>query len=123
MCAALLLWPACAGNTYVQGKRLYDIHCANCHMPDGNGLAALYPPLAGSDYLQAHQELLPCIIRHGLRDTITVKGKVYDQPMEGIKNLNEVEITNIINYINQAWGNALGETTLPQTKARLGQCN
>ncbi|NQZ78447.1 MAG: cytochrome c, partial [Ekhidna sp.] len=35
----------------VQGAKIYATYCANCHQQDGKGLASLYPPLAGSDYL------------------------------------------------------------------------
>jgi mono/diheme cytochrome c family protein len=107
---------------YAQGERLYETHCASCHMSDGKGLAALYPPLAGSDYLKKHAKRLPCIIRHGLSDTISVNGTVYEMPMEGIKSLNETEITNICNYIFQAWGNDLGTTNLPETNQTLQSC-
>ncbi len=110
-------------NTYTQGKLLYDTHCANCHMPDGKGLAALYPPLAGSDYLHSNRDKIPCIIRNGLHDTIVVNGIIFDIPMEGNPELNDVEINNIGNYILQAWGNNYGSLTLPQTQKALELCS
>jgi len=109
-------------NTYTQGERLYSEHCANCHMADGKGLAALYPPLAGSDYLQNNLNKLPCIIRYGVHDSLLVNGVVYDTPMVGIVTLSDVEINNIGNYILQAWGNQYGSLTLPQTQEALKQC-
>lgn len=107
---------------FAQGERLYETHCASCHMSDGKGLAALYPPLAGSDYLKKNADRLPCIIRHGISDTISVNGTIYEMPMEGIKGLNETEITNICNYIYQAWGNDLGTISLPETNRVLQSC-
>jgi mono/diheme cytochrome c family protein len=120
---ALVFLAASCQHPFAQGERLYETHCASCHMSDGKGLAALYPPLAGSDYLKKHAKQLPCIIRHGLSDTISVNGTIYEMPMEGIKGLNETEITNICNYIYQAWGNNLGTISLPGTNQALQSCS
>jgi mono/diheme cytochrome c family protein len=120
---ALVFLAASCQHPFAQGERLYETHCASCHMSDGKGLAALYPPLAGSDYLKKHSKQLPCIIRHGLSDTISVNGTIYEMPMEGIKGLNETEITNICNYIYQAWGNNLGTISLPGTNQALQSCS
>jgi mono/diheme cytochrome c family protein len=108
---------------YPQGKVLYEYHCANCHMSDGKGLASLYPPLDGADYLENNLDKLACIIKYGLDDTIVVNGNVFDQPMEGIQRLNEVEINNIINYILNAWSNDLGSVSVVDTKLILENCN
>ena len=66
-------------------------------------MAQLYPPLADADYLVQNMELLPCIIRNGLTDTIKVNGIEFDQPMEGNKALTHAEIANICNYIVYRW--------------------
>lgn len=70
-------------------------------MDDGAGLGKLYPPLAQADYLIENQNELACIIRHGIEGQISVNGIKYNQAMEGIAELNEVEIANISNYIFQ----------------------
>ncbi len=106
-----------------QGAYLYERDCSSCHMPDGSGLGELYPPLAGSDYLKNNQEKLACIIKYGISDTLTVNGVKYDLPMEGIKKLNEVEIANIINYINSAWNNQIPEQKLEDISFQLKKCN
>ena len=79
---------------------MYDYHCAGCHGLDGKGLRQLYPPIAGTDYLEKNRDQLACIMRNGIQGEILVNGVVYDLPMAGIKELNDIEITNIINYIN-----------------------
>ncbi len=94
---------ACVTNPYVQGERLYEYHCSGCHMSDGSGMAQLYPPVAGADYLENHLEHLPCMIVKGLRDTIVVNGITFQQPMDGIKGLTAAEIANISNYISFRW--------------------
>jgi mono/diheme cytochrome c family protein len=127
-----LLWPVpvvllilavgCETEPYKQGRWLYEEYCGNCHMENGSGLAGLIPPLAGADYLARENLRTACIIRYGLEDTIVVNGQTYAQPMAGIGQLNEVEITNIINYINQAWGNDLGYVSLESVKNQLQSC-
>ena len=37
----------------VNGKRLYENYCGNCHQADGRGLGKLIPPLRDSDYFKA----------------------------------------------------------------------
>lgn len=112
----------CSEHPYQQGQILYENFCSNCHMADGSGLEGLIPPLAGADYLRDNQSSLACLIRYGIKDTIIVNGKTYSNPMEGIPNLTEFEITNIINYINQAWGHQLGTVIASDTQKQLDDC-
>lgn len=112
---------SCNQETYVQGKRLYTAHCENCHMDDGTGLAKLIPPLAHSDYLRDQQSSIACIIRNGQNGSIVVNGVRYDQEMPGAK-YTEVQITNMINYINNAWGNDFGVVNLEAIETSLGSC-
>lgn len=120
--SALLFFAiSCHENPYVQGQRIYTAKCASCHMADGTGLESLIPPLANADYLHTHQDKLPCIIKHGLRDTIMVNGVSFSTPMEAV-DLSDVEITNVLNYINNAWENRIGETSLKDVKQQLQDC-
>ncbi len=96
---------ACENQTYQSGGRLYKTMCANCHMDSGEGLGALIPPLAGADYLEKNRDKLPCIVRQGLQDTIVVNGKVYAEKMAGMPGLSDIQVTNLLNYINTSWGN------------------
>jgi mono/diheme cytochrome c family protein len=116
------MWSACNTNIYKQGEWLYNTNCANCHMEDGTGLGTNIPPLAGADYLEAHRNQLACIIRYGIKDTIIVNGKIYHQAMAGHANLTETEITNVINYIHQAWDNELTPISLVEVTEQLKNC-
>lgn len=113
---------SCQQNPYSQGKIMYENFCESCHMKDGSGLGANIPPLAGADYLKSNAHLLPCIIRYGISEEIVVNGKTYTTPMVGIPQLKDVEIANIINYINHAWGNDNGYTTIQEVQKQLEQC-
>lgn len=117
-----LLLPSCGGNPYSQGENLYRGFCENCHMEDGSGLEALIPPLAKSDWLRERQSDLACLIRYGISDSLVVNGRQYAQPMAGIKRLSDTEITNVINYINHAWGNRLGVVKFETVREALEAC-
>ena len=118
----LLLQSRCDTNPYKQGKILFDHHCANCHQSSGEATRGLIPPLAGSDYLRDNQALIPCLMVHGLNEPIVVNGKNYKQPMTPNEELNPIEVGNILNYINSAWGNDYGYQNIDFVKAALENC-
>lgn len=119
VCFAVL---SCERKPYRQGEILYQNFCANCHMDDGSGLAGNIPPLAGADFVRQNQDQLACIIRYGLEGGVVVNGIAYQNPMAGIPQLSEFEIANIINYINQAWGNDYGYLPLKNVRESLEGC-
>jgi len=86
-----------------EGILLYQTNCANCHQRDGKGLAALYPPIAGSNYL-AKKDSIIHIIRHGQQGPILVNGKRYNRPMPAQLHLSDLEIAEIVTYIYAEWG-------------------
>jgi mono/diheme cytochrome c family protein len=116
------LLPACSPTPYRQGESLYVTHCASCHIDDGLGLRGVIPPLAGADYVARDPAAIACIIRNGLEGEIVVNGTTYNEPMEGLPQLSDFQIANIINYINTAWGNDFGFVTLPEVRRRLEDC-
>lgn len=120
--AVTLVINSCQQQPFRQGEILYTNFCANCHMEDGTGLQGVIPPLVGADYLQQKGARTACIIRYGLEEAIVVNGKTYQQPMAGIDVLTEFEIANIINYINQAWGNDFGYIKMEEVRAALDSC-
>ncbi len=91
-------------------------------MEDGTGLGWLIPPLASADYLQTNPTDIACIIRYGSQGGINVNGITYKEPMPSFRNLNEVELSNLINYINTAWGNDNPETSPAEVAASLALC-
>ena len=118
----ILVGVGCERKPFAQGEILYQNFCSNCHMENGQGLEGLIPPLAGSDYLQREALNTACIIRYGQEGPIIVNGRRYNQPMPGIPQLTDVEITNILNYINQAWGNTYGYVPLENVRTQLERC-
>ena len=88
----------------VQGAKIYATYCSNCHQDDGKGLAALYPPLAGSDYLMEDKSRAACIIKNGQAKEIVVNGVTYNQLMPG-NPISNLEVAEVLTYITNSWGN------------------
>ena len=119
----LTAFSACSpAPTWRQGEALYGIHCANCHMANGEGLAELYPPLAQASYLKEKNGELACLIRHGIEGPLEVNGVVFDMQMPGVPQLSATEITNIINYIHHSWSNDLRTVTLEEVTLQIKAC-
>lgn len=114
-----LLFLTCQDGRFKQGQGLYEFYCASCHMADGSGLAQLYPPLNGSDWLNENTAKLPHIMRYGIEDTLYVNGQEYTIPMSGLPELSAVEISNITNYILSAWDNELGKMSFKEVQNSL----
>lgn len=89
----------------VEGKILYERHCANCHQSDGTGLGRVIPPLANSDYMMEDVGRTVRIIKHGLKGEIEVNGITYNQNMPANPHLTNMEIAQITTYIYNVWGN------------------
>jgi len=90
-------------------------------MTDGSGLQNLIPPLNNSDYLKNRNSVMACAIRHGVKGELQIDGKTFNNEMEAIKVLNDVEITNVINYIQYTWGDGT-YVQIPDIKEALEGC-
>ncbi|PSR52564.1 cytochrome c class I [Adhaeribacter arboris] len=112
----------CSPTITDSGKQLYEQHCETCHMPDGSGLRRLIPPIAHSDYLVKHRQQLPCLLKHGMEETITVNGQNYRQKMPGAENLTPDQVTNLLNFVQTNFGNKNERFTIPEVAAMLDSC-
>lgn len=107
---------------YVHGERLYLKHCSNCHQKDGTGLGRVYPPLQDSDFMKNNFEEVVCLLRYGISGELVVNGKQYDQPMQGIGTLTDLEIAEILTYIYNTWEHKKGIIEVKEVSAVLRTC-
>lgn len=105
----------------VQGSKIYATYCANCHQQDGKGLASLYPPLAGSDYLLEDMARAACIIKNGQSKEIVVNGVTYNQMMPG-NPITNLEVAEVLTFIGNAWGNEAGLIGVKDVDKWIDEC-
>ncbi len=92
-----------------EGEALYLATCSACHQPDGAGIAAAFPPLAGHVpkllATAAGRDYLTAVVLNGLSGPIAVEGDSYDGVMPAWPDLGDAQLASILNYIAGAWGN------------------
>jgi mono/diheme cytochrome c family protein len=91
------------------GQTYYAVSCLSCHKPNGLGVPAQYPPLAGSTYVNDPSEKpkqLVAIVLHGFIGPMSVNGQKFNNEMlPWGKQLSDEKIAAILTYVRQDWGN------------------
>ena len=114
---------SCDYNPHRQGEWLYSQHCQSCHMADGKGLGELIPTLNESPWLTtANIHSVACLIRFGIKKPDPFDSTVVTYPMPPLYDLSETEITNILNYIGNHFGNSAGYINPVKLKEALSSC-
>jgi len=99
------------------GKDIFGKVCFACHQSEGQGIPTVFPPLAGSDYLNADPKRAINTVIHGLTGEITVNGKKFNNVMPS-QNLTDEEIANTLTYVYDSWGNKKVRITAAMVKAQ-----
>jgi len=100
------------------GEALFQGTCSVCHQPDGKGMAGVFPPLAGSDFLMADKQRSIGIVVNGLSGPVTVNGTEYNSVMPPMSQLNDDGIAHILTYVRNSWGNS-GDAVSPEEVAKV----
>ncbi|GAA4290483.1 c-type cytochrome [Aestuariibaculum suncheonense] len=87
-----------------RGSEIYTDFCMNCHLPSGEGVKNVYPPLAKSDFLTKNQEASIRAVKYGMTGETKVNGMTYKNVMAPL-GLSDTEVADVMNYINNSWGN------------------
>ncbi|MEM9680663.1 MAG: cytochrome c [Bacteroidota bacterium] len=90
-----------------RGEVVYNDLCVTCHLPNGKGVPKTFPPLAESDYLEQYQVESIKSVKYGMKGEIVVNGVTYNNVMAPM-GLSDAEVADVMNYINNAWGNQIG---------------
>ena len=90
------------------GEQVYNATCVGCHQATGQGLPAIFPPLAGhaADLygVAGGRDYLVNVVLYGLMGPISVHGTTYAGQMPSWAALTDEEIAGVLNYILNAWG-------------------
>ena len=94
------------------GSKIFATTCVVCHELDGTGKEQLYPPLAGSEWVQGDEAKLIRIILHGLTGPVEVAGETFSGAMPGWGPvLEDKDIAAVATYIRSSWGNKAAPVT------------
>jgi mono/diheme cytochrome c family protein len=98
------------------GKRLFTSICAACHQPTGRGLPNVFPPLAGSDYLNADKNRAIQTVIFGRQGEVVVNGLKFNNSMPSFP-LSDQDIANVLTFVYNSFGNSGLEVTPDEVEA------
>ena len=94
------------------GEAIYMTRCMSCHQTDGTGIAGVFPPLNGTDWVVGDKGRLIRITLDGMMGETEVQGVVYSGAMPPWKSfLSDEEIAAVLTYIRNAWENEASAVT------------
>ncbi len=105
-------------NSIDRGFVVYSDFCVTCHLPNGKGVAKVFPPLAESDYLMNNRSLSIRAIKYGQNGEIIVNGETYNTAMAPL-GLSDKEIADVMNYITNSWGNKNDTMITPEEVSKI----
>ncbi|MEO8479269.1 MAG: cytochrome c [Gemmatimonadota bacterium] len=104
--------PAPVQTAAIDGATEFANTCAVCHQATGEGMAGVYPPLAGSDIaILPSPDRMIAVVLKGLNGPVTVKGEKYDGTMAPWESLSDAQIAAITTYERSSWGNTASAVT------------
>ncbi len=103
------------------GETVYEMACLPCHQPEGKGLAGVYPPLAGSEWVRGDATRLIRIVLHGLQGPIAVAGQSYGGPgaisMPALGGLEDEQLADVLTYVRSVFGGGAGAVKAADVQA------
>ncbi len=106
-------------DSYAKGQLLFEGTCKACHQSTGLGTPGQYPPLAGSEWVQAQNpNRLIRIVLHGAAGPLSVSGHEFVGAMPAWKDVfTDEQIANVLTYVRQSWGNNAPKVDVAKVKA------
>lgn len=106
----------------VKGQQVYMQNCFACHLPNGEGLPGVFPPLAKADYMMADRERTIRIILKGMSGPVTVNGVEYNgvMPPQG-DILTDEQVADVLTYVTNSWGNSAETFTVDEVRKVRGE--
>lgn len=98
------------------GADLYQRSCALCHGAEGQGVAGVFPPLAGADFLGKQRDKALRAPLEGLSGKIVVNGHTYEGAMPPVV-LRDDETAAVLGHVFTSWGNSLPAPTVAEIAA------
>jgi mono/diheme cytochrome c family protein len=101
------------------GRRMFATICSACHQPGGQGIPNRFPPLAGSDFLNADKKRAIGVLLKGLQGEVIVNGQKFNNSMPPLP-LADGEIASALTFVYSSFGNSGQDVTPEEVKALRG---
>jgi len=105
-----------------EGRLLYEAVCLNCHQPEGEGLAGIYPALVGSALVGGDGDGLIKILLHGYASGEGGAGGGETGLAMPPVALGDEQAAAVLSYVRERLGGGAGEITAEQV-ARVRAAN
>ena len=94
------------------GAKLYEQHCADCHGGRGEGVAAIYPALAGNRAVAMHTpaNAVHMVVEGGFAPATAGNPRPFGMPPFATV-LNDAEVAQVLTFVRGSWGNAAPAVT------------
>jgi mono/diheme cytochrome c family protein len=100
------------------GAQIFASRCASCHQATGAGLPGVFPPLAGSEWVNGDASKVAEILLLGINGPITVKGATFHGVMPAFGHqLSDAEIAAVASHVRASFGNKSPAVTADVVKA------
>jgi len=109
----------CQGDSFAQGRYIYEVKCSNCHLSTGKGLGKEIPSLHKA---VGNPSYWSCLIRNGKMDTLEQGGVTYVRKMPANPDLTAADISNVINFIQHEWVDKSSFVALDSVNQWLEDC-
>jgi len=109
---------AAAAAEPVDGAAVFSGHCAACHQATGLGLPGVFPPLAGSEYVNGDPARLARLVLRGLTGPVTAAGASVNGAMPAwADQLKDAEIAAVLTYVRSHFGNGAAPVSVDAVAA------
>jgi len=94
------------------GAAVFSSRCAACHQANAQGLPGVFPPLAGSEFVNGDAGRLARLVLRGLTGPVTVAGATYNGAMPAwADQLTDADVGAVLSYVRSHFGNTAGAVT------------
>ena len=104
-----------------EGQKVYMMVCFACHQPTGAVLPGMFPPLAGSDWINAPKpDRVIRFVLQGITGLLNVNGKPFTTPapiMPPQNTLTDKQIADVLTYVRNSFGNKPSAVSADQVAA------
>lgn len=98
--------PSSAAAAITQGEQIYAQRCAACHGKHGEGVAGIYPALAGNTSALDPEGVnaTRAVLLGGFAPVTAANQRPYSMPPFA-QQLSDSEVAAVVSYVRRSWGN------------------